>query len=238
MLKKAYAAAAIAAVLFLTSEVAAQATKIVDLAEDPSATLLLENEYVRVWRVGLPRGGSTATHVHHRASLMAAMPCISSTSSEVWASTAHGHASGELPERAEATLLDSGPHQLRNIGCARSETVIDVEIKGLSLGPQRGGIAGSKLAFEGSGFAALYEGTPVISENQLQAGASTPMHEHRGPHLSIALADVEMRSDAPGSAPQTISASKGDVQWVPAGVKHKLTNVGDRPARWITMEFK
>jgi mannose-6-phosphate isomerase-like protein (cupin superfamily) len=29
----------------------------------------------------------------------------------------------------------------------------------------------------------------------------------------------------------------GDIQWVPAGGTHSVTNVGKSQARWVTVEF-
>jgi hypothetical protein len=30
----------------------------------------------------------------------------------------------------------------------------------------------------------------------------------------------------------------GEIKWVPSAVTHALTNVGDKEAKWVTLEFR
>lgn len=41
-----------------------------------------------------------------------------------------------------------------------------------------------------------------------------------------------------GKAPVTVKLSQGDVRWLGVGFKHKLTNVGNRPAQVVTVEYR
>ena len=76
-----------------------------------------------------------------------------------------------------------------------------------------------------------------VSDIQLQPGGSIPKHRHAGPHLVVSLTDYELRSDVVGKGSKTMQQKAGDVSWVPGGYTHVLTNSGKQPARFITLEF-
>jgi quercetin dioxygenase-like cupin family protein len=77
-----------------------------------------------------------------------------------------------------------------------------------------------------------------VSEIDLQPGGVIPKHHHVGPHLVVAITDVDLRSDVEGK-PATLHLLKaGDIAWVDGGVTHTVTNVGKSPAKWVTLEFQ
>ena len=82
----------------------------------------------------------------------------------------------------------------------------------------------------------LHDGARV-SEVELAPGATVPSHHHDGPHLVVAVSDLELRSDIEGKGPVTSNLKAGDVKWIPGGFTHTLTNVGKSPARLVTVEF-
>ena len=64
-----------------------------------------------------------------------------------------------------------------------------------------------------------------------------PRHHHDGPHLLVAISDLELRSDIEGKEPVQGKLKAGEVKWLPGGYTHTLTNVGASPARFVTLEF-
>ena len=76
-----------------------------------------------------------------------------------------------------------------------------------------------------------------VSEVELQAGGSIPKHHHSGPHLVVAVTDLDLRSDVAGNGPAPAKLKSGDMAWVKGGFTHTLTNVGQQPAKFITLEF-
>jgi len=76
-----------------------------------------------------------------------------------------------------------------------------------------------------------------VSEIELQPGAMLPSHHHSGPHLVVAITDLEVRSDVEGQGPTPGHFKSGDVKWLPGGYTHTLTNVGKQEAKFITLEF-
>ena len=75
------------------------------------------------------------------------------------------------------------------------------------------------------------------SEIILQPGATLPKHHHTGPHLLVAVSDLQIRSDVVGQGPMLGYFKSGDVKWLPGGYSHTLTNVGKAEAKFITLEF-
>jgi quercetin dioxygenase-like cupin family protein len=75
------------------------------------------------------------------------------------------------------------------------------------------------------------------SEIILQPGAMLPKHHHAGPHLLVAVSDLQIRSDVVGQGPMLGYFKSGDVKWLPGGYSHTLTNVGKSEAKFITLEF-
>jgi quercetin dioxygenase-like cupin family protein len=77
---------------------------------------------------------------------------------------------------------------------------------------------------------------------ELQPGGIVPLHHHAGPHLLIAVTDLDLksedlRSDEKGKAPESVHLKSGDSQWIEAGATHTVTNVAKTPAKYVTLEF-
>jgi quercetin dioxygenase-like cupin family protein len=77
-----------------------------------------------------------------------------------------------------------------------------------------------------------------VSDLELQPGGVVPQHHHSGPHLVVAVTDVDFRSDNQGKAPSHIQLKAGDVAWYPAGATHSQTNISKQNAKLITVEFQ
>ena len=75
------------------------------------------------------------------------------------------------------------------------------------------------------------------SEIELQPGGSIPRHHHSGPHLVVALTDLDLRSDVEGKAPVSARLRSAKAQWIKGGLTHTLTNVGKQTAKFVTLEF-
>jgi quercetin dioxygenase-like cupin family protein len=76
-----------------------------------------------------------------------------------------------------------------------------------------------------------------VSETDLNPGADIPSHHHSGPHLVVAITDLDLRSDVEGQKPTTLHLKSGEVKWVPGNLTHTVTNVGKQEAKLITLEF-
>ncbi len=76
-----------------------------------------------------------------------------------------------------------------------------------------------------------------VSDLELQPGGVVPKHHHAGPHLVIAVTDLDLRSDIEGKGPSHVQLKAGEVDWATGGATHTLTNIGKQNAKLITLEF-
>jgi hypothetical protein len=76
-----------------------------------------------------------------------------------------------------------------------------------------------------------------VSEVKLEPAWIVPSHHHDGPHLLVAITDLDIRSDVEGMGPMPGKFKSRDVQWLPGGYPRTLTNEGKSPARFVTVEF-
>jgi len=81
-----------------------------------------------------------------------------------------------------------------------------------------------------------------VSEFELQPGGVVPMHHHAGPHLLVAVSDLDLRendirSDVEGQSPMPGHFKSGDSKWLPGNYSHTITNTGATPAKFVTLEF-
>ncbi len=80
------------------------------------------------------------------------------------------------------------------------------------------------------------------SEFELQPGAVVPMHHHTGPHLLVAVSDLDIRSDVKSDdknahGPMLGHFKSGDSKWLPGNYSHTITNTSTKPAKFVTLEF-
>lgn len=76
-----------------------------------------------------------------------------------------------------------------------------------------------------------------VSETDLDPGATVPSHHHDQPHLTVAISDLDLRSDVEGKGPTQVKLKAGDVKWVHGGFTDTFTNTGSQAARLVTVEF-
>ena len=76
-----------------------------------------------------------------------------------------------------------------------------------------------------------------VSEFELQPGGIVPMYHHIGPHLLVAVSDLDIRSDVEGQGPMAGHFKSGDSKWLPGNYSHTITNTGSKAAKFVTLEF-
>ena len=72
---------------------------------------------------------------------------------------------------------------------------------------------------------------------QLNPGGVVPKHHHDGPHVVVAITDLNLRTDIEGGGPRNVQLKAGEAAWVKGGVTHTVTNIGSQNARLVTLEF-
>ena len=87
-----------------------------------------------------------------------------------------------------------------------------------------------------------------VTEFELQPGGVVPMHHHAGPHLLVAVSDLDLRendirSDVKSDdkngpqGPMSGHFKSGDSKWLPGNYSHTITNTGPKPTKFVTLEF-
>jgi quercetin dioxygenase-like cupin family protein len=74
-------------------------------------------------------------------------------------------------------------------------------------------------------------GTSTVVEMVSQPGGGPPLHTHRSAETFVILDGAFDFSRLVDGALETVHATPGDTVYVPGGVPHTYTAVGDRPAR-------
>ena len=209
----------------------------VELTAEPAHHLALENERVRVFQVEVAPRAATLLHRHGHDYLFVTL------GDAHIANEVQGKAPVEVGLADGETRFTPGDfaHIARNLADRpfRNVTIELMQDEKLRQAPSPWPEAEADREFPGVRIKVLFvrDGARV-SQVELQPGATVPSHHHDGPHLVVAVSDLELRSDVEGQSPMTGTLKSGDVRWVPGGFTHTLTNTGNSPARLVTVEFK
>ncbi len=222
--------------LLLTPLLVAQTTTVETTAE-PSHHLVLENEYVRAFKVEVAAHSSTLMHRHRH--------------DYIFVTLGDAHVSKEVEGQpaADVKLADGDtrfvPGNFAHIAKVLSDqpfrnvTTELLQDEKLREIPSHWGLVESgEKTFPGGRIRILFVKDGVrVSEVDLEPGGVVPSHRHDGPHMVVALTDLDLRSDVEGKGSMSARVQSGDVKWVPGGFTHTLTNAGKAPARFVTVEF-
>jgi quercetin dioxygenase-like cupin family protein len=223
-------------VLFTTVFALAQPAA-VDITAEPHHHVVLQNQYVRVFKVELVPNDQIQMHRHDHDYVF-----VTVGATEIENDVAgKPPATLKLPDGDTRFLPGGFSHSVKNLASTPFRNVT-VEF----LQDEKARKTPSAKWEEERGVDILEGGTQDIlfvkdgvrvTDVQLQPGASIPKHRHAGPHLVVSLSDYELRSDVVGKSSKTMQQKTGDVSWVPGGYTHTLTNSGKQSARFITLEF-
>ena len=225
------------ALLLATIALAAQNTSEVELTAEPHHHLVIENEYVRVFKVEVAPHDSTLMHSHHHDYVF-----ITLGNAEV-----ENAVKGKPPvilklQDGEARFVAGNfAHVARNLADTpfRNVTIelLQDEAARKTPPPKWDEERGLHILTGGTQDIMFVQDGVRVSETELQPGAMLPSHHHSGPHLLVALTDLDTRSDVEGQGPMPGHLKSGDVKWLPGGYTHTLTNVGKQKAKFVTLEF-
>jgi quercetin dioxygenase-like cupin family protein len=213
----------------------------VEITTEPGHHLTLENEYVRVFKIEVGPNASSLLHYHRHDYIFVALG-ISQIENDV-----AGKSAVKVPlQDGETRFVPGGfAHITKNLSDQPFRN-ITIELmqdeKARQSPPPKWGENGD----EERGLEVLNGGTSHIlfvndgvrvSQVEMQPGGTLPKHHHPGPHLIVAVSDLELRGDIEGSPPAQIQLKSGDVTWINGNTTHALTNIGKQNARLITLEF-
>jgi quercetin dioxygenase-like cupin family protein len=224
----------ILALLLAAIFVAADSPRQVEITSEAHHHQVLENDFVRVFKVEVGPHDATLMHRHRHDYLYISIG-PADVSNEV-----EGKPPVELKLHDGQTgfLAANFAHIARNLA--------DTPFRNVTIELLQDEKSHASKWDEERGLDVLHGGTQQIlfvkdgarvSDIELQPGGMIPSHRHNGPHLVVAITDLDMRSDIEGKAPTPSQLKSGDVKWVLGGYRHTLTNVAKQPAKFVTIEF-
>jgi len=214
----------------------------VEINAEPHHHLIFKNDQIRVFNVEVPAGSQTLMHWHRHDYIYVTIG-ETELSNEV-----EGKQPVTLKLQDGETRFSPGPFaHLVRVSPGQPFHNITVELlqdEKLRRLPEHWDPAHPE---EDRGLNILHGGTEEIlfvkdgvraTEFELQPAGVVPMHRHTGPHLLVAVTDLEIRSDVEGQGPMPGHFKSGDSKWLPGGYSHTITNVGHHPAKFVTLEFR
>jgi quercetin dioxygenase-like cupin family protein len=214
----------------------AQTAPDVEITSEPSHHLVLENEYVRVFKVEIAPQASTLMHFHRH--------------DYVFVTIGDAHISNEVEGKppVEVKFADGDTrfavgnfaHVVKDLSDQpfRNLTIELLQDEKLRQAPSHWPEETGERTFPGGTSKILFVKDGVrVTEVNLAPDATVPRHHHDGPHLLVAVSDLDLRSDVEGQGSMPGKFKAGDIKWLPGGYTHTVTNVGKSPARLVTVEF-
>jgi len=226
----------IAVFLFLAALAYGQSNE-VEITSEPHHHQALENEYVRAFKVEVAPHEATLMHRHRHDYLFVTLG----------ATQVENDVAGKQPVTLKLadgeTRFTPGDfaHIAKNLSDTpfRNVTVEllqDEQVK--KQPPVKWDDDRGLHVFSGGTQDILFvKDNARVSEVELQPGGIVPPHHHNGPHLLVAVSDLELRSEIPGREPTPVNLKSGEIKWVPGGFTHSVSNVGKNAAKLVTVEF-
>lgn len=80
--------------------------------------------------------------------------------------------------------------------------------------------------------------TFCVEDVTLDAGAVSTKHSHSTDHMLVAITDYQLTDEIVGKGKKVRTKKAGEVEYIPMGITHQLTNTASAAARFIVIAFK
>jgi hypothetical protein len=203
------------------------------LASEPHHQLLLENTFVRVYRLTLQPGEATLPHRHEQP--------------YVFVSLERGKVANEVRGR-QPIVSELGAGELRtskggfalaerNVGQQLLNLIVVEQVKKADAGAFEEPMIGFR--YHDAAFGPLFEAPMMRGYDAIIASQGrTEKHLDKYDRLLIALSNIELTDQIEGTEKSNISQKVGGVVWLPSGAEHSTVNIGEKPAHFVTIEFR
>lgn len=212
------------------------------IADDqvPQRTQSFRNKRVSASRLELKPGETTPLHVHAQDTVVV---FVSDGPTE---QRVEGQPAAKDMVHAGLTRFRSGPftHAVRNDAKTPLRAVVLAfsERQGRSEKPAKP--KRSRYCNPGSKTACVEEkglfctAKVCLEDVTIAPGAVTTRHSHATDHMLVAVSDYELSDEVEGKGRMGRSRKSGEVEYIPAGITHQLTNTGKAPARFIVILWR
>jgi quercetin dioxygenase-like cupin family protein len=205
----------------------------IEITAEPNHHLMFQNQFVRVFKVELVPHAAMIVHNHRHDYFF----------TSIGPSHIENDVAGKPP--ALRTFRDGETFFVPGDFAHTAKNLSDQTFRVVAVELLRTDKAQHKWD-EDRGLHILNGGTQGIlfvkdgvraSELELQPGGVLPKHHHAGPHVVIAVTDLDLRCDVEGKGASQVQLKAGDAAWVKAGATHTVTNVGQQNAKLVALEF-
>ncbi|MBP7608105.1 MAG: cupin domain-containing protein [Steroidobacteraceae bacterium] len=206
----------------------ASAQPVVAIEQEPAHRLVLQNDFVRVFEVGLPPGEDSLWHVHRHDGISVRLADAAiEDEPENGRTESFRLRRGEL---AYGATPAARTHRVRNVGATTFHNIYIELLTDHDVGRDRTAAAASARLVE-------FENDRVRALRRILApGESTAMHTHASNGVAVLVTAGRLEISAPAGAARTSDVKAGAVQWIDAGTTHSLKNVGDAPIEIVDIE--
>jgi quercetin dioxygenase-like cupin family protein len=217
---------------------AVQAQSAIEITAEPHHHLILQNNYVRAFRVEIPSGDTTLLHNHAHDYLFVSLGPAQISNQIVGKPVIYASVQEGQTVAADGRMT----HAIHNTGATPFRNVT-VELlqdeKARQTPPAKWDEERGLDVLQGGTKEILFVKDGVrVSETELQPGGMIPRHHHDGPHLIIAITDLDLRSDVVGKGATMIQLHGGEVSWVEGNLTHTVMNMGKAKAKFVALEFR
>jgi quercetin dioxygenase-like cupin family protein len=77
-----------------------------------------------------------------------------------------------------------------------------------------------------------------VEDVTMAPGAVSTRHGHTTDHMLVAISDYEISDAVEGKGTVKRTRKSGEVEYIPAGITHRLTNAGTQPAHFIVVLWR
>jgi hypothetical protein len=227
--------------LLAATLLAAQSAPEVELNAEPHHHLAFENKYVRVYNVEVLPHTDTLMHWHRHDCLavnLGAAEVVNAVKDKPPVTLKLHDGQTTFASAAFAHIARNPTDQpFRNV------TIEILDDENLRTSSAKWDEDRALETFPGGTQQILFVKDAIrVSEFELQPGAAVLRHNYKGPHLLVAVTDLDLRENDPGSYAGSkrlnpAHLKPGDSKWFPANDSHTLTNTSPNPAKFVTLEF-
>ena len=226
--------------LLLAAFMAVAQPESVEITSEPSHHLVLNNNFVRVFDVTVAPKATTLIHRHNYDYLFVTLGDSDVTSARVGAQPVQlVLKDGEVrytPGKFAHAAINNADRPFRNI---------TIELLGATTGEHACTVSCSvALPCKSADKSACPTAERLVTSDQwtviaitLPPSAVLEEHTHQGSHLAVAVSDLDIKIKKRDAPESEVHAKTGDLSWQQP-VTHTLTNIGSKPARFVSLEFR
>ncbi len=206
----------------------------------PQRTQIFSNRRVSASRLDLKPGETAPMHVHQKDTIVVFL-----TSGPTHNIPPKGPGAFDVVQRG-VTRFRFGPyvHALRNDAQTPFRAVVltftDPQVRLEQEKPKVSRYCNPGSKTVGVDETVLFCTEKVCVEDvTMSPGAITTKHSHTTDHMLVAVSDYQLTDQTEGKPKPVVRERKsGEVEYIPAGITHQLTNTGGAPARFIVVLWR